>query len=227
VLVPIAAAGAVVARSMSPAVEAEREHRSTPRLSESRDVVRGLSGLFALDSFGGGFVVQAFVAFWLTRHFGASATTVAVVFFALGVLQTASLLVAPRLAERFGLLPTMVFSHLPSNLLLIAVAFAPNLATAVALLLARTALSQMDVPTRQAYVMVLVDPADRTAAAAYTNTARYVVRPVGPLLAGATFTVAVGAPFIIAGAVKSAYDILLWRRFRHVPIPDTVEASVS
>src|SRR5207302_873617 len=105
---------------------------------------------------------------------------VGLLFFAFGVLQTASFLAAPRLAERFGLLSTMVFTHLPSNLLLVAVAFAPNLAIAVALLLARVALSQMDVPTRQAYVMALVEPEERTAAAAYTNTVRYIARPVGP-----------------------------------------------
>ena len=182
-----------------------------------------LAGLFALDSFGGGFVVQAFVAYWLAQRFGASLGVVGVVFFAVGVLQTGSFLVAPRLAERFGLLHTMVFTHLPSNVLLAAIAFAPTLGIAVALLLARTVLSQMDVPTRQAYVMALVTPEERTAAAAYTNTARYIVRPIGPLLAGAAQSIALGLPFLIAGSIKSVYDLVLWRWFSHVELPpDTV-----
>ena len=112
----------------------------------------------------------------------------------------------------------MVFTHLPSNLLLAAVAFAPNLATAIVLLLSRFALSQMDVPTRQAYVMAVVDPSKRTAAASYTNTARYVTRPIAPLIAGATLRGALGAPFFIAGALKSLYDAGLYVVFRNVNV---------
>jgi MFS family permease len=149
-----------------------------------------------------------------------------VTFFAVGVLQTASFLAAGPLAERFGLLATMVFSHLPSNLLLVALAFAPNLTVAIALLLARVVLSQMDVPTRQAYVMALVDPTERTAAASVTNTARYLVRPIGPVLAGATQTFGLGAPFVIAGTIKSAYDLILWRWFRTVPLPEEANPGV-
>jgi MFS family permease len=223
VFVPVALAGALVGRSLTDHVEAPpgtgRHPRPPQRLGPSRPVVVRLSALFALDSFGGGFVVQAFVAYWFAHKFGASLGTIGVVFFAVGVLQTASFLVAPRLAERFGLLPTMVFTHLPSNLLLAAIAFAPTLGSAVALLLARTLLSQMDVPTRQAYVMALVTPEERTPAAAYTNTARYVVRPIGPLLAGAAQSVALGLPFLIAGSIKSVYDVILWRWFSHVEIP--------
>jgi MFS family permease len=223
VFVPVALAGAAVGRSLTDHVEAasetSRHRRPAQRLGSSRPVVVRLSALFALDSFGGGFVVQAFVAYWFANKFGASLATVGVLFFAVGVLQTASFLVAPRFAERFGLLPTMVFTHLPSNLLLAAIAFAPTLGTAVALLLARTVLSQMDVPTRQAYVMSLVTPEERTPAAAYTNTARYVVRPVGPVLAGAAQSVALGLPFVIAGSIKSVYDVILWRWFSHVEIP--------
>ncbi|MGZ4766566.1 MAG: MFS transporter, partial [Ilumatobacteraceae bacterium] len=137
-----------------------------------------------------------------------------------GILQTGSFLVAESLAKRFGLLATMVFTHLPSNLLLIAVAFAPNLPVAITLLLCRVVLSQMDVPTRQAYVMALVDPSERTAAASITNTARYLVRPIGPLLAGTVQSIGLGAPFVIAGTIKSIYDLTLWRWFRTVPLPD-------
>ncbi len=177
-----------------------------------------LSALFALDSFGGGFVPQTFIAYLFVRKYGASPHTLAIVFFAIGILQAISFQAAVRLAGRIGLLRTMVFTHLPSNLLLAAVAFAPNLASAIALLLARFLLSQADVPTRQAYVMAVVEPSERTAAAAYTNTARYLTRPVAPLIAGATLRGALGAPFLIAGALKSVYDLGLYTLFRNVDV---------
>src|SRR5207249_1868315 len=122
---------------------------------------------------------------------------------------------------------TMVFTHLPSNLLLAGIAFAPTLPVAVGLLLARSVLSQMDVPTRQAYVMALVEPSERTAAAGYTNTARYVVRPLGPVLAGAGQGVFLGLPFVVAGSVKAAYDLILWRWFRGVALPDGDRLTAS
>jgi predicted MFS family arabinose efflux permease len=225
VFVPAALAGAIVAGSLSPRVEADRRHAAPRRqLRASRPAIVRLAGLFAVDSFGGGFTVQSFIAFWLHRRFGASTAEIGVVFAAMGMLQTGSFLAAGRLAERFGLLRTMVFTHLPSNLLLGAVAFAPGFGVAVALLLARTALSQMDVPTRQVYVMTLVDPNERTAATATTNTARYAVRPLAPPLAGAAASsIALGAPFVIAGAIKAAYDLVLWRWFATVPVPDDSE----
>src|SRR5919201_651291 len=177
-----------------------------------------MAGLFALDSFGGGFVVNASIAYSLARRFHASAELIGILFFAIGLLQAASFQGAVRLAERIGLLRTMVFTHLPSNLLLAAVAFAPDLASAIALLLARFLLSQADVPTRQAYVVAVVYPSERTAAAAYTNKARYVTRPVAPLLAGVALRAALGAPFLIAGALKSVYDLGLYGLFRNVEI---------
>ena len=157
-------------------------------------VVLRLSALFALDSFGGGFIVRPSSPTGCAPASTPRSAVIGVTFFAIGLLQTVSFLAAPRLADRFGLLRTMVFTHLPSNVLLAAVAFAPNLPVAVVLLLARTVLSQMDVPTRQAYVMALVDPDERTAAAAYTNTARYLTRPLGPPLAGVAQSIALGAP---------------------------------
>ena len=222
-LVPVAVAGWAIGRSLSAAVEPVGVDAGRGRLVRSRSTVSRLASLFALDSFGGGFTVSAFVAYWLTARFDASPAVIGATFFAIGLLQTVSFLVAPRLADRFGLLPTMVFTHLPSNLLLAAVAFAPNLATAIVLLLARTVLSQMDVPTRQAYVMALVDPDERTPAAAYTNTARYVSRPFGPPLAALAQTVALGLPFVIGGGIKSVYDVTLWRWFRRVPLPEPVK----
>ena len=115
----------------------------------------------------------------------------------------------------------MVFTHLPSNVLLMCIPLAPNLAGAAALLFARTLLSQIDVPTRQAYVMALVTDEERTPAAAYTNTARYLTRPAGPILAGSVQSIALGAPFILAGTIKSIYDLVLWRWFSQVPLPET------
>lgn len=226
VFVPVALGGAAVACTLSRGVEAvpassdPLSPRPRSRLDRSRSTVLELAGLFALDSFGGGFVVQSFIAYWFTVQFDASIGVLGVMFFAVGLLQTASFLAATRLAERFGLLRTMVFTHLPSNVLLIAIPFAPNLPAAALLLLGRTALAQMDVPTRQAYVMALVDPDERTPAAAVTNTARYVVRPVGPALAGVSQSVAFGLPFFLAGSIKCVYDLVLWRWFRTVPVPD-------
>jgi len=219
---PLAAlvALAVVAR-LSDAVEPPRQDtaRSPGRLSRSRGIVQRMSVLFALDSFGGGFVIQSFLAYWFTRRFDASPETLAVVFFAIGLLQAGSFQVAIRLAEHIGLLRTMVFTHLPSNLLLVAVPFAPNLASAIALLLARFLLSQMDVPARQAYVVAVVEPDERTAAAAYTNSARYVTRPVAPILAGALVQAStLAAPFVIAGTLKSIYDLCFWQMFKRVPL---------
>ena len=220
--VPIAGIGIVVARSLSDRVEPSGPVADRGRLERSRPVVVRLASLFALDSFGGGLTVSAFVAYWLRARFDASGAVIGVTFFAIGLLQTASFLIAPHLADRFGLLRTMVFTHLPSNVLLAAVAFAPNLRAAILLLLARTLLSQMDVPTRQTYVMVLVDPLERTPAAAYTNTARYVTRPLGPPLAVAAEQIAIGLPFVLAGAIKSVYDVTLWRWFRRVPLPEAL-----
>jgi predicted MFS family arabinose efflux permease len=220
---PIAAtAGLLAAARLSPSVERGSELEADPRppLHRSRGIVLRLSGLFALDSFGGGFVPQTFIAYLFTRKYGASPHTLALVFFAIGLLQALSFQAAVRLARRIGLLRTMVFTHLPSNVLLAAVAFAPNLPSAIALLLCRFLLSQADVPTRQAYVVAIVDPSERTAAAAYTNTARYLTRPVAPLLAGAAIRGALGAPFLIAGALKSVYDLGLYATFRKIPEPE-------
>jgi len=225
--VPASLAGAAAAASLSARVEAPSLGGAAPRetLQRSRRTVWRLSSLFALDSFGGGFVVQAFIAYWLSVRYGASLGTLGLVFFGVAVLQTGSFLAAPRLAERFGILRTMVFTHLPSNVLLALVPVAPNLTGAVLLLFARTVLSQMDVPTRQAYVMALVDPEERTPAAAFTNTARYVTRPFGPALAGIVQSLALGAPFVLAGSIKGIYDLVLWRSFSRVPLPDADEPA--
>jgi predicted MFS family arabinose efflux permease len=207
-------------------VEQAQVARGVP-LRRSRRTVFGLSALFAADAFGGGFVIQSFIAFWFRRHFDVSTEALGLVFFTLGLLQAASFLVASRLAERFGLLNTMVFTHLPSNVLLMLIPLAPNAALAIALLLVRFALSQMDVPTRQAYVVALVDSDERTAAAAYTNTARYIVRPMGPVLAGASQQLAFGLPFFLGGGIKAVYDLALWAWFRRVPLTTETDGERS
>jgi MFS family permease len=216
VYVAIGIAGVAIARGLSDAVEPVEADRAEP-LTRSRGTVRRLAGLFALDSFGGGFVTQAYIAYWFAATYGTSPETLGAVFFVVGLLQAVSFQVAVRLAPRFGLVNTMVYTHLPSNVLLALIPFAPSETAAFVLLFARFALSQMDVPTRQAYVVGVVDPGERTAATAYTNTVRYVVRPLGPLVAAPIMQVALGAPFVVAGAIKSAYDVGLYASFRRFP----------
>jgi MFS family permease len=220
-LVVVGTGGALLATRLAAlGIEAPRPQGAAARpLASSRGVVSRLAALFAVDSLAGGLVVQAYVAYWLGVRYGASTAVIGIVFAVMGLLQAGSFLAAPLIAARVGLLATMVFTHLPSNLLLAAVPFAPNSNVAIALLLARTCLSQMDVPTRQAYVMALVPPAERTPAAAVTNTARYVTRPVGPALAGLLQPLGLALPFVVAGTAKSVYDLALWRLFRPIQLP--------
>jgi predicted MFS family arabinose efflux permease len=182
-------------------------------------LVHRLAALFALDAFAGGFIVQAFIVFWFGRAFGASASTMGTVFFVAGLLQAASSILAGRLAGRIGLLPTMVFTHIPSNVLLCLIPFAGSLPVAIGLLLARSTLSQMDVPARQAFVVSVVAPGERTAAAAYTNSARYVVRPAGAALSGSVMGgIGLAAPFVLAGTLKIVYDLTLWASCRRIAL---------
>jgi len=218
ILVPIGLAGAALAASLSPTVEGRTVEGGTGaargRLTVSRRRVRALAALFAVDAGGGGLVTASFLAYYLAQRYDASASTLGILFFGTSLLQAGSVWLAPRLADRIGLVPTMVATHLPSNVLLASVAFAPNLHVAVALLLARTSLSQMDVPTRQALVMQTVTPEERTPAAALTNAARYTVRPVGPLAGGVLQQVWMGLPLLVSGTVKGGYDVALWVWFR-------------
>jgi predicted MFS family arabinose efflux permease len=216
VYVGVGVGGAILVQGLSDAVDVERRAAAAP-LARSRGTVRRLAGLFALDSFGGGFVTQTFIAYWFAETYGTSTETLGLVFFVVGLLQAVSFQAAARLAPRIGLVNTMVFTHLPSNVLLALIPLAPSETAALALLFARFALSQMDVPVRQAYVVGVVEPEERTAASAYTNTARYLVRPAGPLAAAPIMQVSLGAPFVIAGALKSAYDLALYTAFRRRP----------
>jgi MFS family permease len=214
VLVPVGLAGIVIAARLSPAVEAppstSPRDRAWKRLARSRPVVRKMAGLFAVDAGAGGLVTTGFLSYYFSERYHVPVAALGWLFFAVSVVQAISVAVAPLLARRFGLVATMVGTHLPSNVLLASVAFAPTFAIAAALLLARTTLSQMDVPARQALVMTVVAPEERTGAAAVTNAARYTVRPIGPLLAGLAQQIALGAPLVVAGAVKAGYDGALW-----------------
>jgi predicted MFS family arabinose efflux permease len=217
---PVVAVGCVAfARRLSGAVEVERRTGGRA-LERSRGTVLRLSLLFGLDAGAGGFIVQSFMVFWFHRRFHASTELMGAVFFGVGLLQAGSSVAAGRLAGRIGLLNVMVFTHLPSNVFLLLIPFAPSLPLAIAFLLCRSALSQMDVPARQAYVVAMVDPHERTAAASFTNTARYVARPAGAGAAGAAMErIAVGAPFVFAGGLKIVYDLILYATFRRVPLP--------
>jgi MFS family permease len=214
-LMPIGAAiCTVLAARLSERVEVAADLPSAGRgLQRSRGVVRRLAALFALDAFAGGFIVQTFIVFWFGRQFGADAEQMGLVFFGVGLLQAGSSIAAGWLGERIGLLNTMVFTHLPSNVMLALIPLAPTLLVAVLLLLARSALSQMDVPA-------LVDPAERTAAAGYTNAARHLVRPAGPALASISMGMAAGIPFLVAGGLKAVYDVALYVTFRRTRLVD-------
>ena len=189
-------------------------------LRQSRRIVLALAALFSLDAFAGGFVVQSLLALWLFDRFGLSLATAGMIFFWTGVLSAFSYFAAARI----GLVNTMVFTHLPSNICLALVAFAPSLWVAVALLLLRSALSQMDVPTRTSYVMAVVSPAERPAAASMTAVPRSLAAAVSPILSGAMLAASsFGWPLILAGGLKIAYDLLLLMLFRKRQPPEELE----
>jgi MFS family permease len=195
--------------------------RSPSPLGASRRRIYALAALFSLDAFGGGFVVQSMIALWLYQRFGLSLTTAGAIFFWTGLLTAASYLVAVRIASRIGLVNTMVFTHLPANLCLVAIPFVPDVAGVIALLFVRAALSQMDVPTRSSYVMAIVSPAERPAAASITSVPRSLASAASPLLAGWMLTgSAFGLPFLAAGGLKIAYDLLLLAYFGKVRPPE-------
>jgi MFS family permease len=185
-------------------------------LHRSRGIVARLSALFALDAFGGGLVVQSLVAYWFHLRFGADVAVLGAVFFVANLLAGISALAAVWIADRIGLIRTMVVTHLPSNILLAMVPLMPTLPLAILVLLARFSISQMDVPTRQSYTMAVVDPDERSAAAGVTGIARSLGASVSPLIAAPLFGVAslAALPFLLAGGLKIGYDILLYRGFR-------------
>ena len=222
---------------LSPAAEVrERGEKSVRDLksffgvSRSHRVVMKLSSLFALDSFAGGFVVQSFAAYWFYLRFGVNPGTLGAIFFWANVFAGISALLASRLATRIGLVRTMVVTHLPSNVLLILVPLMPTLGLAVAVLLVRFSISQMDVPTRQSYTMAVVSPEERSAAGGITGIARTTGAAISPLFAGLLFgrPSLINVPFFLAGGLKIAYDLLLYRAFARLPSPEeTINATFS
>jgi MFS family permease len=191
-------------------------------LHRSRGVIMKLASLFAMDAFAGGFVIQSIVAYWFHVRFGIEAGLLGTIFFGSNLLAGVSALLAARLAAKFGLINTMVFTHIPSNLLLILVPIMPNLPLAIAILLARFSISQMDVPTRQSYTMAVVKPDERSAAAGVTNVARTTGASLGPIFTGPLLAnpVLMNTPFFIAGGIKLIYDLLLYRSFRKLNPPE-------
>jgi predicted MFS family arabinose efflux permease len=206
-----------------PAGIAEVGGPRTP-LGPSRRNVLLLAGLFSIDSFGSGFFVQSLLALWLFTHFGLSVTAAGAFFFWSGVLGAFSFLAAARIAKRIGLINTMVFTHIPASLCLMAVPFTPSLPLVMALLLVRAALAQMDVPARTSYVMAIVTPPERAAAASLTVVPRGIAAAIGPVIAGWLMTVSVFAwPLLIGGGLKIAYDLLLLFMFRNVRPPEELD----
>ena len=213
---------AALFQRMSPGVEAPPVGAGVSGamfgLHRSRRVVLELSALFSVDAFAGGFVVQSFVAWWFHARFGTGPALLGAIFFGANVLAGISALSAAAIARRIGLVNTMVATHLPSNVLLALVPLMPTLPLAIAVLLIRFSISQMDVPTRQSYTMAVVDPDERSAAAGVTGIARTIGASLAPLAAGPLYASAALAsvPFFVAGGLKIAYDLALWRRFRAV-----------
>ena len=202
------------------------EHAPAAPLGKSKRIVFTLAALFSLDAFGGGFVVQSMLALWLFERFELSTTVAGTIFFWTGVLSAFSYLVAVRIAKRIGLVNTMVFTHLPANVMLLLTPFVPQLSWVIVLLLARSALSQMDVPTRGSYVMAVVTPPERPAAASITAVPRSLAAAASPLLAGYLLGISTfGWPLFIAGALKIAYDLALLVMFRTVRPPEEATAN--
>jgi MFS family permease len=212
-------------RLVSAAVEVPPVDTSIARrfgLHRSRGVVARLAALFSLDAFAGGLVMQSLLAFWFHTRFGVPEPVLGAIFFGANLLAAVSALAAARLAARFGLINTMVFTHLPSNVLLILVPLMPTLELAVVVLLARFAISQMDVPTRQSYTMAVVEPDERSAAGGVTGIARTTGAALSPLIAAPLLAVPglAAVPFVLAGGLKIVYDLALWRLFRNRPAPE-------
>jgi MFS family permease len=217
----VAVATAVLYRGLGPEVEPAAAGTGGGTLVRSRRVVAKLAALFSLDSFGGAFAVQSLLVLWLYRRFDLSVEVTGAIFFAAGLLGALSQLVSPVLAGRIGLVRTMVYTHLPANLFLVAAGLVPSAPLAVGFLLLRALLSQMDVPARQAYVMAVVPPEERPAAASFTNVPRSLAAALPPLFAGAMLThSAAGWPLVCGGLLKAVYDLLLLAQFRAVPALD-------
>jgi len=188
---------------------------------KSKSIIWKMSSLFAVDSFGGGFVIQSIVSFWFYTKFGADLSSLSYIFAVAGVLTAISYLASSKIASKIGLVNTMVFTHIPSNVLLILLAFAPSLSIAVSLFFARMSLSQMDVPTRQSYIMGVVSENERIHAAVYTNTSRNISQAISPSITGIIIqTLSLSAPFVVGGVLKIVYDVGIFFSFRKIKPPE-------
>ncbi|MBM2805529.1 MAG: major facilitator superfamily 1 [Deltaproteobacteria bacterium] len=209
---------------LSSQVEAKKKTESTTinvGLQKSRGIVAKLAGLFALDAFAGAFIVQSIVAYWFFLRYQTDLNALGGIFFGTNIFAALSFLAAPAIARRFGLLNTMVFTHLPSNFMLLLVPLMPNVEWAIAVLLLRHLLSQMDVPTRQSYTMAVVDADERAAAAGVLSVARNASAAIAPLFTGAILAIpSLGLPFLLAGGIKVVYDLWIFAVFRHVKPPE-------
>ena len=214
----------IVFALLSPAIETKNQTVSQKRVigvQRSRGIVAKLAGLFALDAFAGGFIVQSIVAYWFYLRYKTDLNALGGIFFGTNLLAALSFLAAPAIARRFGLLNTMVFTHLPSNILLLLVPLMPNLELAVVMLLLRNLLSQLDVPTRQSYTMAVVDADERAASAGILSVARNGGAALAPLFTGAVLAVpSLGLPFLLAGGLKVVYDLWIFAVFRKVKPPE-------
>ncbi len=220
--------GSLIYAKLSKSTEVERSKTQAKRqiLSEkSKPIVQKLSAIFAVDAFGGGFIGTSILSYYFYERFSLQYTSLGLIFSATQIVTAISFLASERIARRIGLVNTMVFTHIPSNIFLTAIPFAPSALGAVLLLLCRHSLSQMDVPARQSYVMSVVDEADRTPAAGFTNVSRSVAQSVSPSLAGyAMANLWIGSPIAIAGSLKLAYDFLIYGNFRKIePAEETAE----
>ena len=216
---------------LSPAVEvrtgAARDLRRIG-IRRSRGIVTKLAALFALDAFAGGFIVQSLVAYWFYLRYKTDINALGGIFFGANLLSALSFLAAPPIARRIGLLNTMVFTHLPSNFLLLLLPFMPNLELTVVVLLARHLLSQLDVPTRQSYTMAVVDPSERAAAAGVMSVARNIGAAIAPVFTGAVLAApSLGLPFLLAGGLKIIYDLWIFALFRHIRPPEEIIRRAS
>lgn len=212
----------VLSKNIEVKDSAPKSGLSTKNISpKSRGIIAKMSSLFAIDSFGGGFVIQSIVSFWFYTRFGADLSTLSYVFAIAGVLTAVSFMASTKLASKIGLVNTMVFTHIPSNILLIILAFAPTFSIAISLYFARMSISQMDVPTRQSYLMGVVNENERIPAAAITNTSRNIAQAVSPSLTGIIIqTLSLSAPFVFGGVLKIVYDIGLFFSFRKIKPPE-------
>jgi MFS family permease len=218
----------VLTLGLDPRVEVGQRLEKGFAIRRSRRTVAMLSALFSLDALAGGFVIQSYLAFWFAERWAADPGAVGLLFAASNVLAALSFPVAAWLAARIGLIRTMVFSHIPANAFLVGAAIAPSLPAAVLLMLARAALSSMDVPARQSYTMAVVEPDERTATAGVTSLARSVGQVLGPALAGALLVpLGIGAPLIAGGVLKTTYDLSLYAFFRSRPTPEEADARTA